>query len=288
MVVGLMNADTGGAQQGSEVILNDVQVANGRFTVKLDYANDVFNGDKRWLEIRVRPGASTNLGDFVILNPRQEVTVTPYALQTRGIFADATGDVAVGTNEPVQDSPFTVYKDIANAARICISNPNVAGSSFLSFHDGIPQRVFLQYDNADAKFRIGTIGGEAMAFTSGCGVPDDRLTVLGNGDIGVGEDAENATVQLHVFQADAADAFRVVDEADDATPFFIDEEGKVHIGTDTTIFTHSMLSVERSDPLLSACVALSNPDSNGNTLINPGPKNWGRSPPARGRGCGEL
>ena len=66
-----------GTQQGSTVSIDDLDVIDGYFTVELDFGSE-FDGNARWLEINVRPGAS--VGPFVILSPRQEVTPTPYAL----------------------------------------------------------------------------------------------------------------------------------------------------------------------------------------------------------------
>jgi len=48
----------------------------------------VFTGDARWLQIAVRPGASSDPCDFATLSLRQEVTPAPYAMQNRGIFVD--------------------------------------------------------------------------------------------------------------------------------------------------------------------------------------------------------
>src|SRR5438132_1513276 len=58
---------------------NDVVVTNGLFTVQLNFGNDpgVFNGQRRWLDIGVRPGNSS--GAYTRLSPRQELTATPNA-----------------------------------------------------------------------------------------------------------------------------------------------------------------------------------------------------------------
>lgn len=46
-----------GLQVGVTLISNDINVVDGRFTVTLDFG-DQYNGDSRWLNIAVRPGAS--------------------------------------------------------------------------------------------------------------------------------------------------------------------------------------------------------------------------------------
>jgi hypothetical protein len=72
----LYDAVTGGAQVGPIVTSDDVAVANGLFTVNLDFGN-VYNGTSLFLDIAVRPGASA--GTFTPLAPRQALTPTPYA-----------------------------------------------------------------------------------------------------------------------------------------------------------------------------------------------------------------
>jgi hypothetical protein len=103
-----------GTQKGNTVDVNDLDVIDGYFTVELDFGSDVFNGDARWLDIGVRAGGST--GGFTTLNPRQEVTPVPYALQTRGIFVDSVGNVGLGTTNParplhIQDSKGSIRID---------------------------------------------------------------------------------------------------------------------------------------------------------------------------------
>ena len=68
-----------GTQQAGTVIIDDLDVIDGYFTVELDFGG-AFDGHARWLEIAVRPGASIDGNDFLTLLPRQEVTPTPLAL----------------------------------------------------------------------------------------------------------------------------------------------------------------------------------------------------------------
>lgn len=85
--------DSIGWVQLGTIDINEVDVIDGYFTVKLDFVNvpNVFNGEVRWLEIGVRPGDSNDHNAFVTLSPRQELTPTPYA-----IYATAAGGVRLG------------------------------------------------------------------------------------------------------------------------------------------------------------------------------------------------
>jgi hypothetical protein len=71
------DAPTGGLPAGPVQTLDDVLVAGGLFTVRLD-VGAVFGDATRWLEVGVRPGAST--GPYALLSPRQELTSVPAAL----------------------------------------------------------------------------------------------------------------------------------------------------------------------------------------------------------------
>jgi hypothetical protein len=57
-----------------------VGVTNGLFTTTVNFGATVFNGSLRWLEIGVRTNGSTNA--YTTLAPEQEITSTPYAIQS--------------------------------------------------------------------------------------------------------------------------------------------------------------------------------------------------------------
>jgi len=105
----LFEAATDGNQLGADVNTPDVDVIDGYFTVGLDFGSSVFDGDARWLEIGVRPGDFTDPNVYTVLEPRQEMTPTPYALyaqssgglNTSGDLAliSETGNVEVGSSE---------------------------------------------------------------------------------------------------------------------------------------------------------------------------------------------
>ncbi len=74
----LFDALAGGTQQGSTLTQNSVAVANGVFSVSLDFGNQ-FPGANRFLEIRVR---QSGVGELVLLTPRQQLTSTPYSVKS--------------------------------------------------------------------------------------------------------------------------------------------------------------------------------------------------------------
>ena len=86
----LFDAVTGGTQDGTARQVLSVEVTNGVFTVLVDFGAGAFPGADRYLEIGVRPSGSLT---FTTLTPRQQITVTPYAL-----FSGATGFADFATN----------------------------------------------------------------------------------------------------------------------------------------------------------------------------------------------
>jgi hypothetical protein len=71
-----------GTLVGGPVNEPDLDVIAGLFTVELDFG-DIFPGDERWLEVRVRDGLLDDPNLYTALSPRQLVTATPYALYAK-------------------------------------------------------------------------------------------------------------------------------------------------------------------------------------------------------------
>lgn len=86
MIFKLYDASVGGNQINGAVT-NSPTLANGLFTVNLDFGSNAFNAFARWLDITVQSG-----GDTQTLSPRVQVLPTPYAqfAHTAGSFADIT------------------------------------------------------------------------------------------------------------------------------------------------------------------------------------------------------
>lgn len=77
--------NSGGSQVGSSYGVNNLTVANGLFTVQLDFGS-AFLGQALWLQTQSRcPAAS---GSYATLSPRQALTAAPYALALPGLHTE--------------------------------------------------------------------------------------------------------------------------------------------------------------------------------------------------------
>lgn len=78
----LYDASTGGNQIGPTLAKNNRSIVNGSLsTVTLDFGDDAFDGDARWIEVSVRQGANS----FAIVGSRQRFRAVPYALALPGM-----------------------------------------------------------------------------------------------------------------------------------------------------------------------------------------------------------
>lgn len=143
----LFDAVSGGVQVGSTLTRSSVTVANGDFSVKLDFG-DQFPSANRFLEIRVR--LTGGGGAFTPLSPRQQITSAPYAIRslnagtatnattavdfTGTLAGDVTGTQAATTIAPnavttakIADANVTSAK-LANGSVTDAKIVDVAGS----------------------------------------------------------------------------------------------------------------------------------------------------------------
>lgn len=99
MEFALFDALSGGTQQGSTITNNAVSVVNGVFTVQLDFTAAPFvAGANRWLQISVKKSADAG---FTTLNPRQQLTASPYSIRT--LSAGASDSLSASCVQCVTD-----------------------------------------------------------------------------------------------------------------------------------------------------------------------------------------
>ena len=88
----LFEDETGGTEIGTQTRLG-VLVANGIFTVRLDFGAAAFKSSPRFLEIFVKPAGGPT---FTALTPRQPVTSAPHAIKS--LSADTAQSATEATN----------------------------------------------------------------------------------------------------------------------------------------------------------------------------------------------
>ncbi len=137
----LFNLLSGGAQQGSTLQRLNVPIAQGIFTVSLDFGAGALSGADRFLDIAVRTAGG---GAFTPLSPRQKVNSAPYSVRslnstTADVAANATqlGGVAanqyVVTTDPRMTDARTPLANSPNyiqntAIQQAASNFNISGN----------------------------------------------------------------------------------------------------------------------------------------------------------------
>ena len=104
MTFSLYTALLGGVQVGSTINQN-VAVANGIFSARLDFGASAFPGADRFLEINV---AGT------VLSPRSQITLTPYAIRALTVTGPVTGANAAQTLLVTNSQPGITNPSPAN------------------------------------------------------------------------------------------------------------------------------------------------------------------------------
>ena len=158
----LYDSATGGAPIGPVLDRTAVAVADGVFTVDLDFGEAALSGAPRWLEIAVR--ASGDSG-FETLLPRTVLTAVPYAW---GAALALPGSVATASIQPGAVGADQIDPD---AVQRRIANPCPAGE-------------FIRAVNADgsAVCAPGGSGGGAAWLLGGNAGTDPAVDYLGTSD----------------------------------------------------------------------------------------------------------
>lgn len=211
----------GGSDQIGGVITNpNVAVTQGVFTVQLDFGASSFPGADRFLEIAVRRSSAES---FVTLNPRQQITSSPYSIRT---LSAAQADVALdsqklgGLDASEYVTTTTVGNSfVKNATTQQIADFNINGSGFVGGNFGVGTTAptsklqvlasgygitqtaggvtvgsFISTSGGGSGW-FGTRSDHPLNFFTNDALPQMTLSTTGNFGIGI----TNPTARLQVF-----------------------------------------------------------------------------------------
>jgi hypothetical protein len=122
----LYDAASDGAQVGVTLEREGVALAEGLFSVALDFGADAFHGDARWLEIAVRCAGD---GDYTSLG-RQALTAAPQALYALGAPWSGLTGVPAGFADGVDD--------VGAAWSLSGNSDTTPGTHFMGTTDDVP------------------------------------------------------------------------------------------------------------------------------------------------------
>lgn len=184
-----------GSTVGIGNVFNDEPVSNGLITNTFNVGTGVFNGEDRWMQISVRPGAST--GSFTSL-PRQRITATPYAIRSLNERWTPTGSVLrtdLGINNvrintdvsPISDAGLSVRGSSDTFSGIYADVESATGSSYFGWATGGGTRAEMIYNGTANTLRLSLNGGTPVSINQaglvGLGAAPsgtERLQVNGN------------------------------------------------------------------------------------------------------------
>lgn len=184
---------SGGTSVGLTNEFVDVPVQNGLFSLIYDAAPGTFDGSQRWLQISVRPGAST--GAFTPL-PRQRVTATPYAIRSlnerwtptfdnRLLLDAGINNVLINaTTPPISDAALTA-RGTGSFAGMYVDVSDATANSYFGWATGGVSRAEARYRGSDNSFVLITGSGTRVSITS-------------DGRVGVGTTPTTALQRLQV------------------------------------------------------------------------------------------
>lgn len=189
----LFTALTGGSQDGVTNQRLNVVVSNGTFNMLLDFGAGAFPGADRFLEISVRP---TGAGSFTTLTPRQQVTLTPYAIKSSS--ADQA-DFAINANNAQNAVNSTQLGGVAanqfvqtgdsrlSDARIPLPN------STNYIQNGTTEQTTSNFNISGNGVIGGTLRGNVISATTQFNIGNNRiLSNLGTSNLFAGVNAGNA------------------------------------------------------------------------------------------------
>lgn len=188
----LFDTPTGGSQLGPTLSRNGTPVANGIFSVKLDFGQ-VFPGSPRYLEIRVKLTGQPNLTPLL---PRQPMNSAPYSIKSLSseTAANATQLGGLGPDGFIHNTTVTQPSSNFNVS----ANGTVGGNFITNGRLGVGVAPFFKLhveDSSNTGLRVqtnatgGTVasfGGNGDVQVDAPGIAGGRFVVKESGRVGIG------------------------------------------------------------------------------------------------------
>ncbi|MEZ6317502.1 MAG: hypothetical protein R3B49_01930 [Phycisphaerales bacterium] len=117
----LFDAASGGTPVGSQIFRTNQAVADGLFNLTVNFGGIglIFDGQRRWLEVAVRPAG---VGSYAVMGPRQEMTTTPYAAYALNAQTAETAAFAADADITLHDAYANGPTIDAKAGEVAIVN----------------------------------------------------------------------------------------------------------------------------------------------------------------------
>ncbi|HXI94186.1 MAG TPA: tail fiber domain-containing protein [Blastocatellia bacterium] len=144
---------TGGSAVGAAAA-NGVTVTNGVFTVNLDFGvcASCFNGANRFIAISLKP---TSGSTFTDLNPRQQITSTPYAIKSQN--ATSADGLSLACVSCVTSSQIGSVSGSVITGTIPVSGVPAGSTNYIQ--NGVGQQVASNFNISGDGTAAGTLSG---------------------------------------------------------------------------------------------------------------------------------
>jgi hypothetical protein len=153
----------GGAQIGANQTVPGTAVNAGVFTVQLDFGVNAFPGANRFLEIGVRPAG---VGNFTVLDPRQQISSTPYAIRT--LSAGAADALSGNCIACVQDSHISSVAGTKLTGSIPVASMPAGSGNYIQ--NSAAQQAGANF-NINGTGTVGSLNANGAISTAGISAP---------------------------------------------------------------------------------------------------------------------
>jgi hypothetical protein len=189
------------ARVGEPYYADEVEVVDGYFTVLVNFGAEVFDGEPRWIEVAVKPALTDML--HIALEPRQQITPTPYAIHAKSggsgegdgtgwtvsaddLYSVVPGNVGIGTSTPAEKlhvvgnvkiegtSPVWLYliSSFGDDAGVRLGTSGVGSNWWEALRDGGSGDFFIRESFPHPPFSGASVAIKAGTGNVGIGTTD--------------------------------------------------------------------------------------------------------------------